>query len=106
MASDVIQFFLVSASTVPVGVSNVSHSFLLFWAGTIETPINEEDLKGPKRSMMEERIPLGRFGRPEDIAQPVCFMASDMARYSEFALEEDVSTYRTERETDLFYSAS
>ena len=33
--------------------------------------------------MMEERIPLGRFGRPEDIAEPVCFMASDMAKYSE-----------------------
>jgi len=32
--------------------------------------------------MMEERIPLGRFGRPEDIAEPVCFMASDMAKYS------------------------
>lgn len=50
--------------------------------GTIETPINEDDLQGPKRKMMEERIPLGRFGRPEDIAEPVCFMASDMAKYS------------------------
>ncbi|KAG7531595.1 hypothetical protein FFLO_04254 [Filobasidium floriforme] len=49
--------------------------------GTIETPINEDDLQGPKRKMMEERIPLGRFGRPEDIAEPVCFMASDMAKY-------------------------
>jgi L-rhamnose 1-dehydrogenase len=54
----------------------------LFRPGTIETPINEDDLQGPKRKMMEERIPLGRFGRPEDIAEPVCFMASDMAKYS------------------------
>lgn len=54
----------------------------LFRLGTIETPINEDDLQGPKRKMMEERIPLGRFGRPEDIAEPVCFMASDMAKYS------------------------
>jgi len=27
------------------------------------------------------RIPLGRIGSPEDIAQPAVFLASDMARY-------------------------
>lgn len=50
--------------------------------GTIETPINEDDLRDPvKREAMERRIPLGRLGRPEDIAQPVVFFASDMSRY-------------------------
>jgi len=62
--------------------SGVPYQHGLTFTGTIETPINEDDLQGPKRKMMEERIPLGRFGRPEDIAEPVCFMASDMAKYS------------------------
>lgn len=54
--------------------------------GTIATPINEEDLEGEKREDMLKRIPLHRFGTPEEIAEPVCFMASDMARYGESPL--------------------
>lgn len=53
--------------------------------GTIATPINEQDLVGPKREQMLDRIPLHRFGEAEDIAEPVCFMLSDMARYGEIA---------------------
>lgn len=50
--------------------------------GTIKTPINEEDLKDDeKKKRMEGRIPLGRLGEAEEIAQPVVFFASDMARY-------------------------
>lgn len=30
---------------------------------------------------MTRRIPLGRLGAPDDIAGPVVFFASDMARY-------------------------
>jgi L-rhamnose 1-dehydrogenase len=30
---------------------------------------------------MVRRIPIGRLGVPEDIADPVMFFASDMARY-------------------------
>lgn len=70
--------------------SNASYT-----AGTIETAINKEDLADEeKRSDMTKRIPLGRLGEPEDIAEPVCFMASDMARYSE-------STGRPQCESDL-----
>ena len=29
----------------------------------------------------EHRIPMGRLGQPDDIAQPAVFLASDMARY-------------------------
>lgn len=50
--------------------------------GTIETDINREDLAdAKKRKMMEARIPLGRLGQPDDIADVVVFLASDMARY-------------------------
>ena len=50
--------------------------------GTIATDINKDDLADPeKRKYMEGRIPLGRLGRPEDIASVVAFLASDMAGY-------------------------
>ena len=50
--------------------------------GTILTDINKDDLADPeKRQYMEGRIPLGRLGRPEDIASVVAFLASDMAGY-------------------------
>ncbi len=51
-------------------------------AGTIETSINRDDLANPeKRAAMTRRIPIGRLGEPDDIAQPVVFFASDMAKY-------------------------
>ncbi|WP_426017554.1 SDR family NAD(P)-dependent oxidoreductase [Brevundimonas sp. DWR2-3-1b1] len=50
--------------------------------GTIATDINKDDLADTaKREYMEGRIPLGRLGRPEDIASVVAFLASDMAAY-------------------------
>ena len=50
--------------------------------GTVATDINKDDLADPaKREYMEGRIPLGRLGRPEDIASVVAFLASDMAGY-------------------------
>jgi L-rhamnose 1-dehydrogenase len=50
--------------------------------GTIQTDINKDDLSDPKKkAYMEGRVPLGRLGVPEDLAGPVIFLASDMARY-------------------------
>ena len=50
--------------------------------GTIQTALNEEDLKdAEKRKYMEGRIPLQRLGKPEDLAGPAVFLASDMAKY-------------------------
>ncbi|KAM5345666.1 hypothetical protein ACJ41O_011527 [Fusarium nematophilum] len=49
--------------------------------GTVETAMNKADLAGAKRGVMEERVPLGRLGVPEDIAKPVVFLLSDMAQY-------------------------
>lgn len=50
--------------------------------GTVATDINKDDLADPaKRAYMEKRIPLGRLGRPDDIAKVVVFLASDLAGY-------------------------
>jgi len=50
--------------------------------GTILTDINKDDLADPKkREYMEQRIPLGRLGQPEDLGGPIVFLASDLAKY-------------------------
>lgn len=50
--------------------------------GTIETDINKDDLADPaKRDYMASRTPLGRLGRPDDLAGPIVFLASEMAQY-------------------------
>ena len=50
--------------------------------GTVATDINKDDLADDaKREYMEKRIPLGRLGKPEDIAKVVVFLASDLASY-------------------------
>jgi L-rhamnose 1-dehydrogenase len=49
--------------------------------GTISTDLNAADLTPDKRAYFERRIPLGRIGEPEDVAECVAFLASDRARY-------------------------
>lgn len=50
--------------------------------GTILTEINKDDLSDPeKRARMAARVPLGRLGEPDDLAGPIVFLASDLARY-------------------------
>jgi len=46
--------------------------------GTIKTQLADEDMKNDvKRKYLEERIPMGRVGSPEDIAGPAVFLASE-----------------------------
>jgi len=50
--------------------------------GAIATPINTFVLDDPEaRHAVEGEIPLGRFGRPEEIAAAVAWVASDEASY-------------------------
>ncbi len=54
--------------------------------GPIETPIfgkaglSEEQLQG-MAGAMQDRIPLKRYGKPSEIANMVCFLASDQASF-------------------------
>ena len=39
----------------------------------------------PRCADMNKRIPLGRLGKPEDLAGPVVFFLSDMSSYGAFS---------------------
>jgi len=50
--------------------------------GRTLTPINRHLLSDPEQyAEAIKRIPLGRFGEPEDIAQAIVFLASDASAY-------------------------
>jgi len=50
--------------------------------GAIATPINRATLEDPqKMKELASIIPLGRVGRPEDVAEVALFLASDRASY-------------------------
>ncbi|MCI0769019.1 MAG: SDR family oxidoreductase [Chloroflexi bacterium] len=49
--------------------------------GAIRTPKTSPNMQEGAISYLEEIVPLGRPGRPEDIAQVVLFLASDLAEY-------------------------
>ena len=65
--------------------------------GAIATPINQEVLSDPEaRRQVEEEIPLGRFGQPEEIAGAVAWVASDQAAYvtgTTLVVDGGMSTY-------------
>ena len=48
--------------------------------GLIETPMTEKVPESLKEKA-KEMIPLGRFGKPEEVAKVVLFLASDLASY-------------------------
>lgn len=65
--------------------------------GAIATPINSTVLDDPAaRRQVESEIPLGRFGRPEEIAAAVVWAASDEAGYltgTTVVIDGGMSTY-------------
>lgn len=48
--------------------------------GSTDTPMTA-DYSDAARKLLAERVPLGRIGRPEEIAAVACFLASDGASY-------------------------
>ena len=65
--------------------------------GAIATPINDFVLDDSEaRHRVESEIPLGRFGRPEEIAAAVAWAASDQAGYvtgTTLVVDGGMSTY-------------
>jgi L-rhamnose 1-dehydrogenase len=71
---------LMQSAAIALGRHGIRCNSVL--PGTILTDINKDDLADPaKRAYMAGRVPLGRLGEPEDLAGPILFLASGMARY-------------------------
>lgn len=49
--------------------------------GATDTPLNANAYTPEVRRNYEARIPMGRIGTPEDVADTILFLASDAARY-------------------------
>jgi glucose 1-dehydrogenase len=65
--------------------------------GAIATPINDFVLNDPEaKHNVESEIPIGRFGKPEEIAAAVAWAASDEAAYmtgTTMVIDGGMSTY-------------
>ncbi|TCD62216.1 L-rhamnose-1-dehydrogenase [Steccherinum ochraceum] len=71
---------LMQSCAVALGKYNIRANAVL--PGTIATDINKEDLSDEaKKAGMVKRTCLGRLGAPDDIAGPVVFLASELAKY-------------------------
>lgn len=71
---------LMQSTAIALGRHGIRCNSVL--PGTILTEINKDDLADEaKRKYMEQRVPLGRLGQPEDMVGPIVFLASDMAAY-------------------------
>ena len=49
--------------------------------GWVDTPMTETELVGEHREKIVQALPIKRIGKPEEIAGPVVFLASDLSTY-------------------------
>jgi L-rhamnose 1-dehydrogenase len=71
---------LTKSMAISLGPHGITCNAVL--PGTVETDINRDALTDEAlRRTLIQRTPLRRLGRPEDIAGPVVFLASDDAAY-------------------------
>ncbi|MCS7260277.1 MAG: SDR family oxidoreductase [Anaerolineae bacterium] len=71
---------LIKSMAIALGPYGITCNAVL--PGTVETDINRAQLADPEvRAYWSRRAPLGRIGKPEDIAGPVVFFASDDAAW-------------------------
>ncbi|KAH7916407.1 NAD(P)-binding protein [Hygrophoropsis aurantiaca] len=71
---------MMQSCAIALGKYNIRCNAIL--PGTIATDINKEDLANDeKREYTIKRTVLGRLGQPDDIAGPMVFLASDLAKY-------------------------
>jgi L-rhamnose 1-dehydrogenase len=67
---------LIKSMAISLGPYGITCNAVL--PGTVETDINRDTLADPAvRDYWSQRAPLGRIGRPEDVAGPVLFFATD-----------------------------
>jgi len=67
---------LMQSMAISLGKDKIRCNALL--PGTINTQLADHDMKNPtKKAYLEARVPLGRIGRPEDMAGPAIFLASE-----------------------------
>lgn len=93
-----------AAALAPYGIR-----VLGYIPGMIVTPISEEMVAQYKEKFTKD-IALGRLGRPEDLAKPIVFMASDAARYitgidleisgGKFTVQDCAMAWRFKAETE------
>ncbi|MCD7843956.1 MAG: SDR family oxidoreductase [Clostridiales bacterium] len=73
-----IQSFALDVAPYGICINNVA-------PGAIQRltadEMEENPVQKPQIAYLSERIPLGRYGQPEDIAKAVLFLASDGAEY-------------------------
>jgi NAD(P)-dependent dehydrogenase (short-subunit alcohol dehydrogenase family) len=93
VGSDVALYEVAAYSASKAAVSSLTQSLAIEWArygvrvnaiapGVVPTPLNQKLLDGTARGQeWLIRIPMHRFGKPEEIAGAAVFLASDAASY-------------------------
>lgn len=71
---------MMQSVAIALGKHNIRCNSIM--PGAILTDLNRDVLNGTETAeYFQKRIPLGRYGTPDDIGQVAVFLASDMANY-------------------------